>query len=348
MRNVKRFLCILIALQAAWNVPAKRARKKERPRTEARRAKETSSIDKAKAAATSIDVAQEAAELQEKADAGDAAAQRELGIHYYYGWGVARDPSMATLLFSKAAEQGDAIAMRMMGLWYESRGDSATPFVYYKQAAEAGDGKAQHLVGNCYANGFGVERNSDERKKWHSKALETLTAEAEQGDKEAAHYLGSLYIYGWRPVKQSNAKGLKLWLQAAEAGYVPAMNDVGYFYSRLANNKAEMQNAVDWFTLAAELGDMVGQYNLALTYTRNGWLVMNADWGKGVEWYTKSAEQGYANAQYELGLCYRDGNGVKKDRQMALMYLGKAANQGHKEALAAYNNMLKEKDTTGV
>lgn len=53
-----------------------------------------------------MDMAQEAAELQVKADAGDAAAQRELGIHCYYGWGMERNVPMVASLFKQVAEQG--------------------------------------------------------------------------------------------------------------------------------------------------------------------------------------------------------------------------------------------------
>jgi len=44
------------------------------------------------------------------------------------------------------------------------------------------------------------------------------------------------------------------------------------------------------------------------------------------------AEHGNADAQLRLGLMYREGKGVPKDEQQALVWLNKAAEQGQTEA----------------
>ena len=46
----------------------------------------------------------------------------------------------------------------------------------------------------------------------------------------------------------------------------------------------------------------------------------------------KSAEEGQAEAQYFLGLIYFIGKGVDRDKQEALKWFRKAAEQGHAKA----------------
>ena len=90
------------------------------------------------------------ATLTQKANAGDAKAQNELGDAYYYGKGVAKDFTEATKWYKKAAEQGNA--------------------------------SAQYSLGFCYENGKGVTKNLTEAVKWYRKA-------AEQGNKDALDIL---------------------------------------------------------------------------------------------------------------------------------------------------------------
>jgi hypothetical protein len=58
-------------------------------------------------------------ELRGKAEAGDRAAQFQLGIWYEHGFGVERDPLEARRWFEQAAEQGHAVAAYHAGLAHE-------------------------------------------------------------------------------------------------------------------------------------------------------------------------------------------------------------------------------------
>jgi hypothetical protein len=49
--------------------------------------------------------------------------------------------------------------------------------------------------------------------------------------------------------------------------------------------------------------------------------------------FHKAAVKGDARAQYSLGIMYFDGIGVKQDRKEAVIWLKKAADQGHKLAI---------------
>ncbi|MBR4665552.1 MAG: protein kinase, partial [Lentisphaeria bacterium] len=69
------------------------------------------------------------------------------------------------------------------------RKDYSQAAVYFRKAAERGNARAQHNLGDCYDNGKGVEKNHSEAVKWYCKA-------AEQGDAEAQCALGYCYVCG--------------------------------------------------------------------------------------------------------------------------------------------------------
>ena len=58
------------------------------------------------------------AELRVQANAGDAEAQDNLGVAYYYGRGVPQDDAQAVSWFRQAAEQGHALAQFSLGFMY--------------------------------------------------------------------------------------------------------------------------------------------------------------------------------------------------------------------------------------
>jgi TPR repeat protein len=95
------------------------------------------------------------AELVKKAKAGDASAQRNLGVCYGGGQGVGKDEKEAVKWFTKAAEQGEM--------------------------------HAQTTLGFCYRYGIGVTKDEKEAVKWFTKSAEQGEANA----KKALEYLKS-------------------------------------------------------------------------------------------------------------------------------------------------------------
>lgn len=80
--------------------------------------------------------------LLERAQAGDAEAQFELGVRYYYGDGVPEDEEEAAKWTRLAAEQGHAGAQNNLGLMYfygeGVRQDREKAVYWYCKAAEQG------------------------------------------------------------------------------------------------------------------------------------------------------------------------------------------------------------------
>ena len=90
----------------------------------------------------------------------------------------------------------------------------------------------------------------------------------------------------------------------------------------------DYKTAVKWFTLAAEQGDAVSQYNLGIMYSFGLGVVPN--YRHGAKWYTLAAEQGHALAQYNLGRLYYLGKGVPENLIYAHMWAKQASSNGFK------------------
>lgn|SRR5512137_727596 len=97
-----------------------------------------------------------------KAERGDTTAQVFLGKAYFTGHyaeshGVLQDYAQGVNWFRKAAEQGDAYALRMLGIaYYRGAGvtrDYAQAANWYRKAAEQGDPGAQVWLGSAYYRG---------------------------------------------------------------------------------------------------------------------------------------------------------------------------------------------------
>lgn len=68
-------------------------------------------------------------------------------------------------------------------------GDFTTAVKLARPHANQGEAWAQHILGNCYVTGQGVELDFTEGAKWHKLA-------ADQGDLMSAYHLGGMLGYG--------------------------------------------------------------------------------------------------------------------------------------------------------
>ena len=86
------------------------------------------------------------------------------------------------------------------------------------------------------------------------------------------------------------------------------------------------------------------QYNLGVCYyTGTG---IKEDKEEAVRWYRRAAENGNAMAQYNLGNCYYTGTGIKEDKEEAVRWYRKAAEQGN--TIAQYSLGFCYKNGTGI
>ena len=210
---------------------------------------------------------------------------------------------------------------------------------YYKYAAEKNDSQAQFSLGAMYDMGNGVTQNYAEAMKWYLKA-------ANQGNASAQNNIGVMYEKG-QGVKQDCSEANKWYLKAAEQGYTPAQSNLGlnlYGGNGITQNYTE---AFKWLLKAANSGGASAQYNVAgMYFIGQG---VKQDYSEALKWYTKASDQGDTDALYCLGIMYAYGNGMKSQNiAEALKCLYKAAQKGHKAAIAKLDEYRKNGNIIGV
>ena len=92
--------------------------------------------------------------------------------------------------------------------------------------------------------------------------------------------------------------------------------------------------AVKWYRLAAQQGDVSAQFNVGVMYGMGQGVVR--DYAEAAKWTRLAAEQGNASAQYNLGVTYNNGQGVLQDYAEAVKWYRLAAQQDH---ASAQNNL---------
>ena len=181
------------------------------------------------------------------AEQGEAVAQRILGAMYDKGEGVPQDHAEAARWYRRAAEQGDAAAQNNLGAMYDKGEgvpqDHAEAVRWYRRAAEQGEAVAQANLGGMYDKGEGVPQDYAEAARWYRRA-------AEQDHARAQVNLGLMYDKG-EGVPQNYAEALRWYRRAAEQGDARAQVNVGLMYEDGAGVPKDFVLAHKWYNLAA-------------------------------------------------------------------------------------------------
>lgn len=96
------------------------------------------------------------------------------------------------------------------------------------------------------------------------------------------------------------------------------------------------------FTISAEAGLDVAQYNLAILYFSGQGV--EQDFAQAFKWTEAAAQQGHLNAQYNLGSLYLEGQGTQKNVARGLDWFKRAGRSGHANAAYALAKMLENGD----
>ena len=271
-------------------------------------------------------------ELLQKANAGDAQAQYEMGIICYSNGIDGNEKSYREAInwFMKAADQGHVAALYYVGLCFingtgceKSKAYDKLGVICLKKSAEQGFAQAQNELGCCYLYGEGVTKNEKEAEKLFFQALKNVDNDAyfslgllyERSDKEKAVYYYKKHMDAWYKTfgKQNPTTAENIRKLGVE--YNPASPSPSSGYN---NSMANRQESTDSQTGPT---DPVDQYNLGVDYYQK------KDYDKAAYWSEKAAEQGLAEAQLNLGHIYYNYNdiGVSSDWEKALYWYEKAA-----------------------
>ena len=272
-------------------------------------------------------------ELLQKANAGDAQAQYEMGIICYSNGIDGNEKSYREAInwFMKAADQGHVAALYYVGLCFingtgceKSKAYDKLGVICLKKSAEQGFAQAQNELGCCYLYGEGVTKNEKEAEKLFFQALKNGDNDAyfslgllyERSDKEKAVYYYKKHMDAWYKTfgKQNPTTAENLRKLGVE--YNPASPSPSSDYN---NSMANRQKSTD------SQADPTNP-NVQLVLGEN--FYQKKDYEKAAYWFEKAAEQGLADAQLRLAFMYKDGEGVTANMDKALYWAEKAAMQG--------------------
>lgn len=334
-------------------------------------------------------------------DTGDPSVSYELGKLYLDGAdGIARNPARAVELFVQAAEAGHTAAMVQLAELEvpAERGGGRDWQAWLNRAADLGEVRALLIKSSqmkdtsertaildrilkeplCDAkNEVAVARvllASPEHRE-PAQALIRRALDAESKDASTLYQLAGLALKGMITDAAPNL-GLDLMAQAAEAGKVEAMRELGRIYLAGTDTAADMPKALHWLSLAARGGESEALDTMvelvlaqstpsnlratalqdvvqalerrALGSSREAALTLSRLYGmmgesdpayreKARTWLAKAAELGDASAMLQLSDAYATGTyGFEVSAELSTAWLAKSAKAGHREAFERY------------
>lgn len=305
---------------------------------------------------------------------GHKFAQYSLANLYYYGNSVEKDLSQAFLWYQKSASQGQPYASYAVAQMY-SKGEyvaenNETAQRYYKAALsgfleleskDQVDDNLFYKIGVMYKNGLGTEADI-------SKAIDYFKRSAEMNNKNGLYEYGKTLIQGKyieadlnkgleciekaMKLKNSNAKrffaleyisgeyfsqdiekGLFMLTECADKGDSFACFQLGQFYLKGEIVTQDLERAEKYLLLAED--NEFTQYAFGKLYLQEE----KYDIQKAVDYFEKSADKNMWSS-YQLGRLYLFGaDELEKDKEKAVEWLTKSANDGNEYVQNMLNNI---------
>lgn len=112
--------------------------------------------------------------------------------------------------------------------------------------------------------------------------------------------------------------------------------EMGMKYKNGDGVEADVDTAIAYFKIAAELGHMLGQMAVGSYY-----YALN-DCYEAIKWIGMAAELGNAEALFNMGVFYMEGMGCDQDMELSAKYFHRAARRRHPEAQFAYGDLLSQ------
>lgn len=142
-------------------------------------------------------------------------------------------------------------------------------------------------------------------------AVRELSLKVAEGDAKAAYDLAVLHDIGYDSVPIDSARSSALYRIAAEKGYPPAMNYLGFRYFNGDYLEQNIDSALFWMAKAAGAGDVKAASNLGYLLSHDE--TVSRDYPQAIYWLTKASKAGLPVAQSLLADMLRQGLGTPKD-----------------------------------
>ena len=303
-------------------------------------------------------------------------AQFSLANLYYYGSGVEKDLSHAFLWYQRAASQGQPYAAYSIAQMYRYgeyvTKDNDTAQIYYKQALsgflkiESDDMANDDLfykLGQMFKLGLGT--NSDV-----TKAIEYFRRSAEMNNKNGLFEYGKALLIG-EHIPQDTDSAVKLLEKAVKLKNRNAKRFLALEYISGEHLEQDIEKGIALLTECADSGDVIASYRLGKIYLQGEIMPQNLDKAerylllaedneytqyalaklylqeekydiqKAVNYFENCADKNHW-ASYQLGKIYLFGAaGLTKDKEQAIEWFTKSANDGNEYAQAILDDISK-------
>lgn len=303
-------------------------------------------------------------------------AQFSLANLYYYGSGVEKDLSQAFLWYQRSSSQGQPYAAYSIAQMYRYgeyvTKDNDTAQRYYKQALsgflkiESDDMANDDLfykLGQMFKFGLGTDSDV-------TKAIEYFRRSAEMNNKNGLFEYGKALLIG-EHIPQDTDSALKILEKAVKLKNSNAKRFLALEYISGEHLEQDIEKGIALLTECADSGDVIACYRLGKIYLQGEIMPQNLDKAekylllaedseytqyalaklylqeekydiqKAVNYFENCADKNHW-ASYQLGRIYLFGAaGLTKDKEQAIEWFTKSANDGNEYAQAILDDISK-------
>lgn len=303
-------------------------------------------------------------------------AQFSLANLYYYGSGVEKDLSQAFLWYQRSSSQGQPYAAYSIAQMYRYgeyvTKDNDTAQRYYQQALsgflkiennDMANDDLFYKLGQMFKLGLGT--NSDV-----TKAIEYFRRSAEMNNKNGLFEYGKALLIG-EHIPQNTDSAVKLLEKAVKLKNSNAKRFLALEYISGEHLEQDIEKGIALLTECADSGDVIASYRLGKIYLQGEIMFQNLDKAerylllaedneyvqyalaklylqeekyeiqKAVNYFGRSADKNHW-ASYQLGRIYLFGAAeLTKDKEQAIEWFTKSANDGNEYAQAMLDNISK-------
>ncbi len=215
------------------------------------------------------------------------------------------------LVASRSAAGGGEEELKA-GLDLYNKGDHAGALLKWRDAADNGNAIAMRKIGVLYYKGEGVKQDYIEAMRWYRKATD-------KGDADAMFNIGILYANG-RGVKQDYIEAMRCYRRAADKGNARAMSNIGFLYTKGRGVKQDYQEAMRWYRKAADTGNARAMSNIGILYANGRGVKQDYIEAMRWYRRAAATDKGDADNMFNIGRLYYNGQGVQRDLKAALHY----------------------------
>jgi len=163
---------------------------------------------------------------------------------------------------------------------------------------------------------------------------DVLKKESDKGNPNAMYVWAGLTALGL-DYQLTDEQALLLLKKGVELKHVYSIIEIGLCYFSGTLVKQDKDLAIEYWTIASELGSVEAKVRIAFAKIQQG----NTE-KKYIELLEKTSEEGSVSAQAALAYCYEKGLNVKQDKAKAANYYRKAAHRGSQAAFNALRSMF--------